>query len=223
MPKRQLSSSGVAIVVLGGFNPRIFEPAWLAQQQLIPEDEAREADTQLISGHFARIELPWATLNVDDGRLDLVTGDEIVQPDQIRDLTLGVLRLLPHTPVRRMAVNRFSHFRVSSEEAWHQIGDRLTPKDVWSDVLSQPGMGSVEITSDRTDGRNGRVNVTIEPSGTIHPGIYINVNDDVLLDDDKLPEPAGRLADILEEYWPETADRAERIVSAVLSCGEINA
>jgi hypothetical protein len=35
---------GMSIVLVGGFNPKIFHPAWFAAQKLIREKEAEEAN-----------------------------------------------------------------------------------------------------------------------------------------------------------------------------------
>ena len=40
--------SGINIVMLGSFNPKIFQPAWFAANELIRNLEAEEADTQII-------------------------------------------------------------------------------------------------------------------------------------------------------------------------------
>jgi hypothetical protein len=208
-------SSDVSVVVIGGFNPRIFEPLWFSQQGLVPEVEAQHANAQLVDGQFARLDLPWAIITVIAERLDVTSNEETVQTAQIRDLSLGILRLLPHTPAQRIGINHLGHFAVESEDVWHKLGHELTPKGLWEEVLERPGMLSVTIKGQRMDGYAGSVNVTVQPSVVVHPGIFINVNDDFGIEPG-LPEPAGRLADILEETWVEGEARSSRVMDAVM-------
>ncbi len=210
-------STGASVAVLGGFNPRIFARRWFSQQGLVAEAEAEAADVQLVGSQFARIDLPWAVVIVTDARLDVSSKEETVQSAQIRDLGVGIMRLLPHTPVQRAGTNHWSHFSVASEDAWHDLGHQLTPKDLWEEVLQNPGMLILSVQGQRTDGRSGsvRVNVTVQPSGLIRPGIFISVNDDFVIEPD-LPEPAGRTAQLLADTWPAGEAQADRIMTAVM-------
>jgi hypothetical protein len=209
-------SNGSAIVAIGGFNPRIFEPLWFAQQELVPEAETAEAGAQMVDRQFARLELPWAVVTVVPERLDVRSTGETAQPAQILDLVIGIFRVLPHTTVEHLGINHWAHFSVASEEVWHQLGHELAPKSLWEEVLYEPGMLSLSMRGQRTDGHEGSVNVSVQPSLIIHPGIYINVNDDFIIKPD-LPEPAARTADVLEDVWHGAIAQAERIQEAVLS------
>ena len=93
-----------------------------------------------------------------------------MQPAQIRDLALGILRSLPHTPVQRIGINHLAHFPVESEGVWHRLGHALTPKELWEEVLEKPGMLSLTIQGQRTDDYSGSVNVTVQPSSVVRPG-----------------------------------------------------
>jgi hypothetical protein len=43
--------SGVAIVLRGNFNPSIFQPFWMAQQELITDEAAAAATISVIPGN----------------------------------------------------------------------------------------------------------------------------------------------------------------------------
>ena len=43
MPKMEPEQKIYAIVILGDFNPAIFHPSWLAQNELIPNEEVGDA------------------------------------------------------------------------------------------------------------------------------------------------------------------------------------
>jgi hypothetical protein len=216
MPRVRAQSTGVSLAVLGGFNPQIFVRRWFTQQRLVPEAEADAAEFQLVGSQFARVDLPWAVVTVTGERLDVGSQEEMVQTGQVRDLCIGIMRLLPHTPVQRAGINHWSHFPLASEDAWHDLGHQLTPKDVWEEGLVNPGMLSLSIQGERPDGRSGSVNVTVQPSGLIRPGIFVNVNDDFVIDPD-LPEPAGRAAQLLDDTWSAGEAQADTIMTAVMN------
>jgi hypothetical protein len=88
-----------AAVFAGSFNPRIFEPSWLSHHGLVPEAEAEAAEVQMVDRDFCRIALGWTTLVVTDERLQVESTSETVNDGQIRDLLVGIFRLLPHSPV----------------------------------------------------------------------------------------------------------------------------
>jgi hypothetical protein len=152
-------------------------------------------------------------------RFDVQSREETVQPAQIRDLALGVLRALPHTHVERIGINHMAHFASRSEDAWHRLGHELTPKDLWEDVLERPGMLSLSIQGQRTDDRQGSINVTVQPSMVVRPGIFINMNDEIVIQTDQ-PEPAARTAEIIEQRWDASQAESDRVMDAVMRRAE---
>jgi hypothetical protein len=202
---------GVTVIVLGSFNPRIFEPLWLSSHDLVAEPEAIAAERELIDKDFARIVFPWATLIVLGDRLQVESAGETVSQAQVRDLLVGILRLLPHTPVAMVSIQHGGHVQLDSEEQWHSVGHELAPKEVWSDILEQPGMFDFAMMGKRTDDLQGSIKVRIQPSQVVHPGLFVNINDEfVVAEQDKL-EPARHGADLLEQTWPEAEKRVETI------------
>ena len=54
------------------------------------------------------------------------------------DLVVGIFERLRYTPVSRMGINRDVHVRMASEDAWHHLGHRLVPPDMWDSFLKKP-------------------------------------------------------------------------------------
>ena len=168
------------VVLVGSFNPAIFQPAWFATHNLISSDE-----NKVPSGVTLRIAHPeivdFATENfqiqVLQHRVSVTTSD-VSFYDSLKDLVSGTFKILSHTPIIKMGINREFHFQMPSEAAWNEVGDRLTPKDDWNRVLDKPGMKSVIIQGERTDGRKGFVRVRVGPSNQVIPyGVFLEVND----------------------------------------------
>lgn len=211
MSAPRVHDESILVLMLGTFNPRIVEPLWLAKQRLIPEEEANKADRQLINGDMSRIVLPWADLLVLQERLQLESGAELVNDAQLRDLAVGILRLLPHTPVTLLSIQRRATVIAESEEQWHNVGHTLAPKDVWEGILDAPGMFDFAMMGKRPDERQGAIKVRIQPMFDPKWGVWINVNDELSVPDPDEPEPGQRAAELLAAVWPEAESRTATI------------
>lgn len=218
---------GLSIVLRGNFNPAIFSPAWLLYQKLIGRDEFDNADTELITNKVATFSAAWATVQVTEDRLQISTI-ELDEFERVRDLVVGVLNVLPHTPIAALGVNREIHVAIDDSDVWHSIGDQLVPKIHWA-MLNLPGMRSLAVEGARPDLYEGRVVVQVEPSLRVAQGIYLAHNDHFELKRrNKILTSRRELADygkesdiadasesksemareILVQHWGESMDRA---------------
>lgn len=204
---------GFSIVLLGDFNPKIFQPAWFSAQRLIRERECETADIRIVHNEVVDFALEWCQLQVTRDRFVAQSDQEPYEA--VRDLVLGAFKLLSHTPVTKMGINTEAHFRVESEKAWHAFGHRLTPKEVWNEIMSSPGMRSITVEeSQRRDGRKGYVRVTVEPSVRVIPGVFFRVNDHYEASRD-LPGCAEMIS-ILEETWTLSRERSEEMILSLV-------
>jgi hypothetical protein len=90
-----------AIVVLGDFNPSIFQPLWFSLNGLMPEEETKNADIAIIHKQIASFSIGKIQVQVDDSRLGLTTV-ESPQGPILRDLAIGTLSILEHTPLKEL-------------------------------------------------------------------------------------------------------------------------
>jgi hypothetical protein len=121
--------------------------------------------------------IEWCRIEVTEDRFAVGTTHEAYF-ERLAELVIKTFRILEHSPIRVMGINYDVHFRVESEEKWHEFGHKLTPKGIWARMFDNPGMRSLTIEeSIRPDGYEGRIQVKVEPSIQLHPGIYISVND----------------------------------------------
>ena len=206
-----MHSESVFAIVTGNFNPRIVEPLWLAKYGLVPEEEAEVAGRQLLDGDLSHVTFPWADLVVLQDRLQLESAEEMMNEAQIRDLAIGVLRLLPHTPIDAVSIQHRAVVIAKSEDEWHEVGHRLAPKELWADILDSPGMFDFAMQGTRSDELQGSWKVRVRPVSDPKLGIWINVNDEVRLPDLNEPEPGARAADLIQELWPVAEQRTLEI------------
>jgi hypothetical protein len=216
MPRAKIALEGMTIVFRGAFNPAIFHPTWYQRHQLLPEDEAEKADVVVVSRDVAIFSTERFTFQVTDDRFAVAT-ERTEAFDPLRDLAVGTFQLLSHTPLRLLGINRIVHFQVGSEDVWHEVGHRLAPKDVWLPVLERPGLRSLGVAGVRPDGRRGAVNVRVEPSGRIHPGVFVEVNDHFELEAGEqgarsVETRGSQLVSVLDQEWQNSLDRSQRII-----------
>jgi len=205
---------GFSIVLLGDFNPKIFEPMWFSAQDLIREKEAQNADKRIIINEVVDFALDWIEIKVTRNRFTAQSDQEPYEA--VRDLVVGAFKLLSHTPISKMGINTEAHFRIETEEAWHNFGHLLTPKDLWNEILSSPGMNSITMEeTKRKDGRKGHIRVTLEPSARIMTGVFIRVNDHYEFDSNHA-SGCAKMVSVLEEAWNVSCERSENIIRSLV-------
>lgn len=174
---KDLEIDGTSIVILGGFNPPIFSPAWLRLHRLIGEEEADKAEIQVITPPIAVFSTDWVHVDVRRDRLTISTAMS-QDVDRLRDLAVSVLQILPEVPVAALGINKDVHWRAASEASFHQFGDTLAPKQFWKRNMVLPGTAGMQIQGIRPDEWAGWINVIVQRSSMVSPcGIYAQVND----------------------------------------------
>jgi len=241
MPTEQVHSEGVQVVILGNFNPAIFSPGWLLAKELIRQDDYDLAAPQVIVPQLSIFTTGWLRCEATPQRLVLGT-EEPLEFERVRDVATSILTLLSQTPINMLGINRYFHAAVP-ERKWHAIGDYLTPKAIWERALVLPGMQDITIRSVRQDDFAGQINVTVQPSALVQPGVFIFQNDHFLLKkvqrqpssraeffspeiiaELQAPTPTADCIPlakaILGLYWQQSFERADNLRDLVLSIGD---
>jgi hypothetical protein len=215
-PDRQ----SLSIVVLGDFNPSIFQPLWFSTNDLIPQVEAENAEILLIQKQVAAFSMGKINVQVDGSRLGLTT-DEPSQEPIIRDLALGTLSLLEHTPLRAIGLNLDMVFAMPSEEAWHALGDRLAPKHPWRQILENPEMRQVVVEGRRPDCPADRISVRVQPTG--NKLVLLAMNQHYQLETDERSEGRERHVEairVLRDDWTSFTSFARGAAPKLLEFGQ---
>jgi len=211
---------GVNIVIRGQFNPAIFHPAWFQAQKLVRGQEAEAAKVEVIQQNAAIFAMEWLQVQIVSDRFQVGTTQEAFY-EPLRDLVLGVLDILNHTPLTVMGLNRDFHFRLESEKAWHSVGHRLAPKEDWQGILADPGLMSLTMQGKRPDRSSGYVQVKVEPSAQVQYGVYIEVNDHYeLRSTPETTAPPSEALKILAEQWSASMQRGLEIANKIARLGE---
>lgn len=214
---RTPENEGASIVMIGSFNPSIFQPRWLGAQQLIRPEEAENAKITTIQAEVADFSTEWFQLQVLQTRLAILSPDPR-QYGPLRDLVAGMFAILPHTPITAVGFNRTFHFKIPSVEAWHEIGHTLAPKGPWGTIMKEPGLRSMLMEGRRERGMRSIVRIKVEPSIMVSPGLFVDFNEEFKPPSDGQSEAtvgigtiegAQWVPDCLAEHWEATMRFAE--------------
>lgn len=235
MIKADVALDSMSIVVKGRFNAAIFSPLWFLQQELIGASDFSKADIEMITSEFASFSTGWLQCQVVPDALQLITKHP-TEFERLRDVAVGILNTLPHTPISALGINRAVHFATSDLDQYLAIGDRLVPKQFWEDLVALPITRQVAVVGERPDVFAGRLQVQVEPSQNFPRHIFVAQNDhfDLTVEEvkatsrteswieakkDRSIEPSAdkipMATDILMSVWAVSVNRADDIVNAI--------
>jgi hypothetical protein len=208
----------VSVVTVGQFNPAIAQPAWLASEGLITKAEAESAKVEVIHPEVSDFTISFSEgailrMQVLRERLHVSTEDARLF-EMTRDLSIGMLRLLRHTPVFKLGINFDCHVGMQSEAARNALGKQLAPPGAWSGILEDAALLSLTMTSPRPDEDAGHLVVKVEPSVRVPFGVVVAVNDhfDVAATDGHGTE---KVVALLQSKWDASLKRSREIVARV--------
>jgi hypothetical protein len=207
---------GASIVMIGSFNPAIFQPRWLGAQHLIRPEEAESAKITIIQAEVADFSTEWFQLQVLQNRFVLTSADPR-QYAPLRDLAGAIFAMLPQTPVTALGLNRSFHFKMPSVDSWHRIGHVLAPKDPWNSIMEGPGLRSMLIEGRRKQVDGGVLRIKVEPSTQVEYGLYVAVNEEFKSPGNGESEAARWAAESLAEHWDAILNFSEVAAEHLLS------
>jgi hypothetical protein len=202
-----------AVVFLGKFNPAIFKTAWFALQNLVKRTEAEAARRVIATEDYSSFALPLTQneeLAVEITRERCTFTSGMLLAPTLRDIATQTFKLLEHTPLSAVGLNRMMHFRMPSEADRDALGYRLAPPAAVPKQCLVPAMASLAIRYSRSPGgpRNGTIRV--EPSVSIAPtGVFIAVSDHFDVPTER--GTAMRASEIVEENWDESSEFARSV------------
>ncbi len=222
---------GVAIILVGEFNPTIFAPQWFSANGLLPEGAVEGADVQVVHPDLTRFSTDWMQLQVTKGQFMARSAQAPFV--RLRDIVHRTFdEHLFHTPLRAFGINFFVHFLVDSLATRSHMHNTLAPLDPWGPWRERlnldgqhGGMTALRMTqanpSDREDG--GAVNVVVEPSAVVENdsgrGVYVQVNDHFAGSAESLGS-AEKLMAVLATEFEGSLQRSQGIVDHIMSLAD---
>jgi len=220
------------IVGAGRFNPAIFTPDWLVHTGLIGEGDAEFARGHAnfgVVGDLAVVETEWFRLQVLREQMQLASKG--VMSPAIRDLAVGIFRLLSHTPITAVGLNFHSHWTIISDADLFKIGDVFAPKRIWRELFPELEPGTQDVTIKLERNRRGstervtrnETKVTLQPSAQVPHGVFLSMGHHIQdpFDTEANAGTASRIVDQeWERAWTEARSVFDRLISSALSEGE---
>lgn len=210
----RLEEDHPSIILVGGFDPRRFQPQWFRAEKLLGECEAEHADIRIVHPDIADWSTEWFDLQVTANRFAVIAKVES-RAESLRDLVVGTFGLLEQTVTTALGLNRTMHYDVGGEQNWHRVGDSLAPKELWRPHLTKrPGMRTLQIEeTQRADGLTGKAVVTVQPSQKYKHGVYFDVNNEIHADSE-----AGTpyFLKVIGGHWERLLDEARKMAEDVL-------
>jgi hypothetical protein len=207
---------GTSIMVRGKFDPLILQPSRLIENGLLDESDVSDLRYDVLTPDIAIAVLSWMKISVERDKILAASTLKSPAGEPVRDFFLGFLDIMPVKVCTALGINHERHFPARTEDLWHEVGHALAPKEaVWSKVMEKPGLLSLTIQGERQDEQKGKVNVKVEPSARIKPGIYVQINDHYDADGERLAESPDHVLVALTEKWDQSIQMSDRIVAAV--------
>ena len=204
------SDDRTSIVLVGSFNPRIFQPSWFVRQQLLPPLDEEEAQVELINNDLCAFQTSIFRIEALSERFAAHSIAAPV-PDLLRDLVQGTFEILKHNPVVKIGINTSGHFQLDSFDQYNSFGHHLAPKtSLWKPILNEPKTLSLLVQGRRADESTypGFLNVKVEPSTRIANGILVETNDEF---QNENATDASWVSKVLVDEWSDSLNRVAAI------------
>jgi len=212
------------LVFVGAWNPAILHPRWFASEGLLTDQEVDHVEENAqrgegiltVTGEVTVFDTEWFLLQATSERLILATSERTSESFlPLRDLALGVLTVLRHTPIQQMGMNYTKHIGLS-EGRWERFSDLIAPSTAWSQLLPRATeVTSVQVKTERTAFEApGFIGITVEPSVRIAGGAYVSVNDHVELPSEPAAGAAAA-ARVLRDHWEASHEAATQLFQGI--------
>lgn len=196
------SAELLSIVVVGQFNPAIVTPSWLEREQLAAPEEVAASHLKLIHPDVSEFSIGEKNVQLLRDRLTLTTSDTRFE-DPMRDLAVGILGVLRHTPTTKVGLNYEAHFKMLTTDSWHEKGHQLAPKEPWSALTKKPGL--MRLTMRDNERPDGYRDITVGPLSPQMLRVFIN-------DHYELGQPeASEAQACIENNWRASIADSRRI------------
>jgi len=218
----ETSVSEISIVLVGAFNPLIFQPLWFAGEGLVRGAEAEGAAIEIIHADASVFAMEWLSIQVLRNRFSASVKTDVYRAHLV-DLVQGTFTKLSHTPIQQMGINTTLRIRMRSEADWHAFGHFLVPKAPWSGAFDRPGLQSLHIRGERD--RRGWVLAQVNPDLATKSDVLFRTNEHFDVPEGKADKAEAFMQLLKEQYEPSIAATHSAVASLLdrfLAAGEVD-
>lgn len=206
---------GCAIVLLGSFNPPIFQPGWFAKQELIEDEVAMDAEEVHVDADSSFFTTSEFGCEVTRDRLRFFSMPTTERFEALGDLAANAFGVLYHTPVGGISMLSFMHVP-SKERTWADFAPRLAASSEWSDILGGDTQLDRIVIRRRLDGSpSGFLGLAAEPSRIKEGGVYLSLTHQYTLENDAAKH-AELASWLLRDRWQASIDEGDNVIERAL-------
>jgi hypothetical protein len=211
-PPSELEQRATTIVLIGRFNPRIFQPMWFASRKLLAEGDV-DPESILVTDGVSAFRTHDISLLCAQDRCQVGTTQTTPTPDILRDLVTETFRLLSETPIRQVGINHAAHIP-SSVRTWETVAAQLGDPQRRFVLLEDQRLQTIELKGERGDGFDGSRTVHLQPSALLEDGVWFQLNDHIDLVDVSEGDALGAkdAMDALTEIWDASKALGDHIL-----------
>jgi hypothetical protein len=216
-PPHELELRGSTIVLIGGFNPRIFQPMWFHARGLLADVDVDPNSLVLTEG-FVAFQTGVVSVFCAQDRCQFGTTDKTPTPDIIRDLAVGTFTLLGETPVWEVGVNHAAHIP-SQNRRWDDVVAQFGDPQKSLVLLEDQALQTVALVAPRDDGRDGERTVQLQPSARLEEGVWFTMNDHVVVHPVNARESVGakEAVEAIEGIWDSSRELSHKLHNRLAS------
>ena len=222
-----------SVVLLGSFNPAIFQPRWFGSVGAFTQAEVKlfegagelKHDDLIITPDVAQLRLSGRFVVVAI-REQITIIDHNPPFNWLRDFVECTFSALPHTPVRAAGINRELHFSIENPRAWFKIGDTLVPKGAWEFFFrgrlktdeKRGGLTSVTMRQGREDDAwPGYMDLRVFAADLASRTLGISTNDHFdLTHRTNGPSSTNPAVALVQECMQRSTQESERLINDVM-------
>lgn len=216
---------GAQIMLVGAFNPRIFNPLWFVKHGLFDENDLQDDSLQILHPDIAKFNTPGISIEVQKDRFTATTFAAPLL--NLHDLAVTLFgELLPHTPVSLVGLNRIVDFKLASSDKYSAFGEALAPRapwGTWGEKLGVSGtkisgLVNIEMDQQDVDGRSeGWVKTRVSAMSVATLAVNVLVNDHYPLKcDDKFAEDGAGTAEYVRKNWHSSMSSSREIINDLM-------
>lgn len=177
-----------SIVLVGNFNPAMFQPEWFGKNDIISPEEIDVArnqkikDSLIVSPQLTLFKTSQLNIRVEQNRFEVIAEkDPLVS---IIDFVSKTFNYLGGFDIKAFGFNFSAHYKIGDKETYQRIADNLAPKKFWKTLLKdevtgidrKSGLAAIQMQKTK-ENLNGYYNVILQPSAFVHPGVFMSCND----------------------------------------------
>jgi hypothetical protein len=167
-----IKTHGIICVFAGKFNPSIFHPILLENNEVIAD--AKLADLQVVSPQLTSFSIEEIVIQItpDQIMFECNSANKFVR---LVDVICGILKIVEQTPIKAFTLNINKHFQLGKKENVSEFFSKFVNTGSFEDLVTKPIVRSL-VLHEETSGAFPVRMIRVEPSLVFPPGLFFDIS-----------------------------------------------